>query len=568
MSAIGTRLTIANLPLDISEKDLHDMFNSAGAIISANLIKNNEGKGTGEALIIYAHTEGAQLALKQFNNRTIHNSRIVIKPELPPYSSQVAQRPTFRKPEPFQKDAPIPIFASPIMMFNPETGLPYAEGEAPSIWSLLFPSLTSARWVDPHVDIYVITNFVPHPKDMAEMQRLNIQVLDSEECFAFGRVASIFESFQSSCPIGGKDLGGSGIIGVTRFFAVQGAMEMLGLDMVFFFEGDNLLTRPIDYIAKQYQIRENKIDATITHISFHASFIGLEFLEQLNNQAALFGAFTKNHVTNACFLTGGGQDMRLGYEGAKMLQVQKYMFNNVQGQLDEDENDARIMNTAGGTVPCDVKPRRWNNALGEYCRASKEEFGPCALEPNLEIFNKNNGEMWTSKEDAFLPLLFECDPRSMQPSLTNDIDKIPGSLQQNLKGRNVKQSPGSCGPNESYLCEPSFSDNVHISQTFYCDEDWVKSDPEEQNNKAVSFKYGRAFSVTPTGHWVEHYNLHFQGGGCKKQMEVVFAALERSTRQGDEGFTCEEMTNLADHEECLRTGTGAVASMSDYIKYE
>jgi hypothetical protein len=353
-------------------------------------------------------------------------------------------------------------------------------------------------------------------------------------------------------------------------------MEMLGLDMVFFLEGDNLLLKSTEFLAAAYRIRENKIDATITHISFHASFIGIEFLHQLNSQATQFGKYTKESITKECFLTGGGQDMRLGYEGAKMLQIQRKqaekdprLKEKYGAKHIEMSSDARILNTAGGTVPCELKARRWNNALGEYCRSSGEIYGPCALEENLAIFHKNNGEMWSSSEEDYLPLLYECDPKSIKKFPTVSMDRIPGSLQQNLKGRSVKQSPGSCKQGETSLCESSFSDNVMISSTFYCNEEWVTKGPKSNYNKVLAFKNGRAFSPTPSKVWIEHYNLHFQGGGCKKQMEVVFDALKRSAEGSDvlslNGFTCESAVNLDAHEECMHTGRGAIPALTDAV---
>lgn len=48
-------------------------------------------------------------------------------------------------------------------------------------------------------------------------------------------------------------------------------------------------------------------------------------------------------------------------------------------------------------------------------------------------------------------------------------------------------------------------------------------------------------------------------------MPIVFAALQRSAEGSDPraqlGFTCEKTANLAEHEECMRTGVGATGSM-------
>jgi hypothetical protein len=385
---------------------------------------------------------------------------------------------------------------------------------------------------------------------------------------AHPNVKPSYDAFSRPCPLGGSQgsaLGGSGIVGVTRFFALQGAMELLGLAMVFFLEGDNLLLRPVQFLAQAYKLEELKIDATITHISFHASFFSLDFLAMLNKQATLFAAFTATFLTEgSCFLTGGGQDMRLGYEGARMLQVHRHLHPAL------GHTDARILNTAGGTVPCRLVPRRWVNSLGLYCNRSRDTAGPCALEQPLKFFNENNGRMWTASDDAYLPQLYECDPRSVEEAADG---AVPGSLQQNLKGSSVKQSPSECTAASRELCEGSPTDHVKVSKTFYCDEDWVKANPSEQNNKALSFRGGKAYSMVPGGaKWVEHFNLHFQGGGCKAQMATVFAAVLRSAQpQAPEGpragaassygFTCEKTDSLAAHERCMRTGEGATGSM-------
>lgn len=70
-----------------------------------------------------------------------------------------------------------------------------------------------------------------------------------------------------------------------------------------------------------------------------------------------------------------------------MLQLNRYLHPELP------KRDARILNTAGGTVPCSQKPRRWLNALGNYCAKSNETAGPCALEKPLKFFNENNGRM-------------------------------------------------------------------------------------------------------------------------------------------------------------------------------
>ncbi len=273
----GTKVQVANLPLDISDGDVRDLFSTAGEVLSSSIERDSAGRSTGRASVVFAQKQGAIDAVKQYHARTLDGSPMaVVLDSAPTPPMGPAAVPAARSGASTAPKAPkssIPIFASPILMFSKTTGLRYADGEAPPSWSLFFPSLTSARWVDPLTDIYLCTNFLPHPKDKAELDRLGVTILDADKLLAFGRVKQLYSSFQEACPIGGKDLGGSGIIGVTRFFILQGAMEMLKLDMIFFLEGDNLLLRSIQFLAEVYKIRENEIDATITHISFHASFM-------------------------------------------------------------------------------------------------------------------------------------------------------------------------------------------------------------------------------------------------------------------------------------------------------
>jgi len=75
-------------------------------------------------------------------------------------------------------------------------------------------------------------NFNPNPVDQLELDRLNITVLDADKCLGYGKVARQYKEFNRVCPVASPDLGGSGLIGVARFFILQGAMEMLNLEMV------------------------------------------------------------------------------------------------------------------------------------------------------------------------------------------------------------------------------------------------------------------------------------------------------------------------------------------------
>ena len=578
-----TIVQVAGLPEDVGREDVVELFGSIGDVIETKLEKDrNIGA---RATVTFASEAQALAAVSEFNGRELDGRSIKVTILKAIDEMKWSAMPPKGRPIPTAENVEnsgniIPIFASPIMMFDKTTGQRFADGTAPEKASLFFPSLASARWSDPNNDIYIILNFLPHTNDLERLKLLDVNIIDADQCLQHTSVRSIYSEFSESCPIGGKaDLGGSGIIGVMRFFALQGAMEMLNINMVFFLEGDNILLRPVQFLADVYRIRENRVDATITHISFHASFLHLDFVKQMNEQARSFALFTRKKINSIpnepqaqqskCFLTGGGQDMRLGYEAAKFLQIRR--------QEDRYGRDARILNTAGGTVPCGTEygERRWVNALGMWCESSKETVGPCALEAGLKAFNEHNGAKWTSSKESDLPMLLECDPKAV-----NDQDRdnsafatlgAPGSIQQNLKGKSVKQSPGGCGEMDTGLCDGTHTDGVEISTNFYCNEAWVKANPTEQNNKAIYFKNGRVYSrsASSSSRWVEHYNLHYQGGGCKTQMKPTFVAVLRSagtTVNGEilslnaptKGFTCEETTALRYYERCLFTGDGAV----------
>jgi len=331
---------------------------------------------------------------------------------------------------------------------------------------------------------------------------------------------------------------------------------------IFMLEGDNLLLKPISYLAKAYQIEELNVDATITHISFHASFLSLDFVTQLNLQATNFATFTGKWL-NECFLTGPGQDMRLGYEGARFLQVARYVQAKADGA--SRVRDAKILNTAGGTVPCKMKGRRWVSLLEAYCSGRGADLaGPCALEKKLRVFNANNGSMFSENyRFEFMPMLLECEPNALRPPDAAVV--VPGSLQLNIKGESVRQIGGDCTTGTVTCLDPMPTDVSEVSKTFFCE---TKPNGDE-NHKALTYKNGRVFSMVPNhrGLWVEHFNLHFQGGGCKVDMVPVWATVVRSvegTRPMDNfGFTCETASTRAEHMECLRSGVGATPSMGE-----
>ena len=117
--------------------------------------------------------------------------------------------------------ATLAVLASPVLLFG-AGGEPHADGSAPSAAHLFFPALTSMRWADPHTPAYQITNFMPDPRDRAELSRLRVTPIRSSACLtAAPKARRLLESSSYACPMvarSAQNLAGSGIVGVVRFF--------------------------------------------------------------------------------------------------------------------------------------------------------------------------------------------------------------------------------------------------------------------------------------------------------------------------------------------------------------
>ena len=102
----------------------------------------------------------------------------------------------------------------------------------------------------------------------------------------------LFARYSRACPLNfpthGRPFSRAALfarITQARYFYVQGCMEVLGLQAIFFVEGDNLLTRPVADLAAVYGARH--FDASILHVSAHAIFMNRDFVEALNTHSAL-----------------------------------------------------------------------------------------------------------------------------------------------------------------------------------------------------------------------------------------------------------------------------------------
>ena len=444
----------------------------------------------------------------------------------------------------------VPIFASPILLF--QKGAPYRRGEAPSIASMFAHSLESVRMSDAEVPIFLITNFEVTSADTRLLQRLNVTRLDAEQILGSNDsgARALLKTFVSRCPLRGGNLFATAT--VLRYFYVLGAMRHFALDSLFFLEGDNLLLRPVRELAALYGVVALRAHASHSHVSLHASFISFDFVRAIASYAAHFVG-----AQQRCPFDGGGQDMALSYEAALALHV---------ALRRRGEGPARIVNAVGGAVPCEMQGRPWRSSIDNWCQslAKTGDTGLCKVNPRMVAFrNKISGALPAGD----LPLLYEC----AWPTAPNGSHRVPGSIQLNLKGVVNMQSPGT----SRLAPEMDAWARSPVSSGFACKQPYAYNTPSRYN-KEIVFARGRAFSrtlragaassIADQGRdlrmgWLEYFNLHFQGGGCKGQMGPVLAALRRS-RDRNRPFSCEGSFNvtappeirISQYEECLVTG--------------
>jgi hypothetical protein len=420
---------------------------------------------------------------------------------------------------------------------------------APSIWGGLFPSLTSARFHDPSTPIVYLTNFALNEKDQAEADRMELQgfVISHKD---FSRIcpeaARVRDRFSDVCPIASEGgLGGSGIVGVARMYYVRCAMEARGDDMIFFVEGDNLMAHSVQKIAEAIDLRGQGYLATHNHVSLHASFLSYEFVEA-------FTKYTADLVQHGlrsdggCAVTGGGSDMRLSYYAS--LELHRLRLERGQGPT-------KILNSQLGS--CRLQGRPWEDAVGPWCKRSGDTLGPCALQPLVDDyeaaqFARKSHLQKVSHGNSLnsFPQLYECDG-AIDFSKSNCVH---WGLQQNMQGGSLNQSPGTAPPPTIF---------AELSTKSKCPAFWAVY------NKQLVFASGRVLALIKQGinasepRYFAQFNLHFQGGGCKGQMEPFWSAIRRSSEQGT-SFSCEAAN---DFDECLVSGAGATPTHANVFQW-
>jgi len=170
----GVAVKVSNLPADITSTDLKELFSTVGEVLSAQLESSSTaGSGVaGRASVVFATREGASEAVAQFHTRTLDGLPMDVSlangngaAGTSSFSSgsdgtretttshgsgagatTITSSAVAARGSPQGEKSKIPIFASPVMMFNKQ-GEKYADGEAPSKPGLFFPSLNSARFV-------------------------------------------------------------------------------------------------------------------------------------------------------------------------------------------------------------------------------------------------------------------------------------------------------------------------------------------------------------------------------------------------------------------------------------
>lgn len=81
---MNTNLYVGNLPYNVSEQDLVDLFGQAGEVVSAQVISDREtGRSRGFAFVKMATSEEAQSAIEQFNEHEFMGRRLLVNEARP-----------------------------------------------------------------------------------------------------------------------------------------------------------------------------------------------------------------------------------------------------------------------------------------------------------------------------------------------------------------------------------------------------------------------------------------------------------------------------------------------------
>jgi cold-inducible RNA-binding protein len=88
LKAMARKLYVGNLPYSATEQDLQDLFSSAGAVESVNVMRDMAtGRARGFAFVEMASDEDAQNAISQLNEKDFGGRNLTVNEARPKTSS-------------------------------------------------------------------------------------------------------------------------------------------------------------------------------------------------------------------------------------------------------------------------------------------------------------------------------------------------------------------------------------------------------------------------------------------------------------------------------------------------
>jgi hypothetical protein len=78
-SNAGARVSVFNLPWDLTEPELQQIFAGAGRINSVHLERRADGKSAGRGTIVFARADGAARAVSEFHDALVNDRAIRVE---------------------------------------------------------------------------------------------------------------------------------------------------------------------------------------------------------------------------------------------------------------------------------------------------------------------------------------------------------------------------------------------------------------------------------------------------------------------------------------------------------
>lgn len=101
--AVGSKIILSNLPADVTEAQVKELFTSLGPVRKVAMSYRQNGQSTGTCTVIFARAEDGQKAYQQYNNRLIDGKRplkieVIVDPSrLQPPPAAPASKPATKK---------------------------------------------------------------------------------------------------------------------------------------------------------------------------------------------------------------------------------------------------------------------------------------------------------------------------------------------------------------------------------------------------------------------------------------------------------------------------------------